>query len=65
MLYSVQEERVLARPGMTAEKFHAILNAQMPDQIKCEMADYIVPTGISRAHTKKELTKIIEELKTK
>lgn len=62
--YSVQEQRVLARPGMTREKFHAILERQMPDQMKCALADYIIPTGISRSHTEKELQKVIKEIRS-
>ena len=42
---AVQRERVLARPGMTEEQFHAILAKQMPDAEKRRRAHFLVDTG--------------------
>lgn len=42
---SVQTERVLARPGMTEEKFQAILARQYSDSDKRRRAHFIIDTG--------------------
>ena len=59
----IQRQRVLARPGMTPEKFEAILALQMPDADKRRRADFVVETGIGIAETRHALEKIIESLR--
>ena len=44
----VQRARVMARPGMTTEKFESILAKQVPDLIKRRSADFVVQTGLGR-----------------
>lgn len=53
----------MERPGMTDEKFKALLANQMPDTEKRARADYIVNTGTSLEETEAEVQKLIKELK--
>jgi dephospho-CoA kinase len=41
----IQRDRVLARPGMTEDKFQALLGKQIPDAEKRRRADFIVDSG--------------------
>lgn len=58
----VQRERVLARPGMTVEKFEHILGLQVPDAEKRERADYIIDTGATLEQTEEQVKSLIAEL---
>jgi dephospho-CoA kinase len=55
----VQRARVLARPGMTVERFESILAKQMPDAEKRERADFVIPTGGSLEETRAAVRAVI------
>ncbi len=59
----VQRERVLARPGMTVEKFEHILGLQTPDTEKREGADHIIDTGTTLEETKAQVFALVEQLR--
>ena len=59
---SVQRERVLARPEMTAEKFEHILARQTPDSEKRRRSDFIIDTSLGLEAAKQAVSKIIKQL---
>lgn len=60
--FEIQSERVLARPGMTEEKFQAILARQMPDAEKRAKADFVVETDKGLDDAFAQVKAIIEQL---
>ncbi len=61
----IQRERVLARPGMTEEKFNMILSRQTPDAEKRARADYVIDTGGSIDAARHQVQEIIADLRRK
>ncbi|MDT9013575.1 dephospho-CoA kinase [Novosphingobium sp. APW14] len=60
--FEQQRERVLARPGMTEEKFAQILKLQVPDADKRARADYLIDTGISLAETRHAVQSLVHTI---
>ncbi|TPI75432.1 dephospho-CoA kinase [Mesorhizobium sp. B2-8-9] len=58
----IQRERVLARPGMSEEKFSSILARQVPDAEKRRQADFIIDTGHGFDAARKAVEAIVAEL---
>lgn len=59
----IQRQRVLARPGMSEEKFDKILSLQMPDAEKRARADYVIDTNQSLESTRSEVKRLIATIR--
>jgi len=58
----IQKERVMKRPGMTAEIFNALLARQLPDEEKRARADFVVDTSKTREHAFAQVRDIVAAL---
>ncbi|NLS01202.1 dephospho-CoA kinase [Rhizobium sp. P38BS-XIX] len=61
----IQRQRVLARPGMTEEKFNMILSRQTPDAEKRARADYVIDTSRSIDAAREQVKEIVADLRRK
>ena len=58
----VQRLRAFERPGMSEEKFRAILANQMPDAEKRARADFIVDSGHGFEHARAQVRDILQQV---
>jgi dephospho-CoA kinase len=58
----IQRSRALARPGMSEEKFSALLAKQMPDAEKRARADFIVDSSQSFDHARAQVHDILKTI---
>ena len=59
---AIQRQRVLARPGMTEEKFDLIRARQMPDAEKRKRADFVVDSGHGLEPARQQVAEIVDTL---
>lgn len=61
---AAQRARVLARPGMTPDKFAHILDLQVPDAEKRARADFIVDTGVTLEETRAQVAALVRRIRS-
>jgi dephospho-CoA kinase len=55
----VQRDRVMARPGMSEEKFSAVLRRQIPDDQKRRRAQFLIHTSGQMRSTFRQVRNLI------
>lgn len=58
----VQKKRVMARKGMTQEKFDAIISKQVSDLVRMKKADFIIDTNGSKKATFNQIKDLIQNV---
>ena len=61
----MRRARVLARPGMTAEKFESLKARQMDDAKKRQQAHYVVTTDKGLDHAREQVRMILADIRNK
>ena len=59
----LQTARVMARPGMSADKLTGILSHQMADRDKRRRADLVIPTGTGKRAALRLIDRLLAELR--
>ncbi|MGZ5925320.1 MAG: dephospho-CoA kinase [Rhizomicrobium sp.] len=62
---AIQRARVLARPGMTVEKFESLKARQMDDAEKRQQAHYVVMTDKGLDHARQQVKMILADIRNK
>jgi dephospho-CoA kinase len=61
----VQAQRVLRRPGMSADRLAAILRRQLPDAEKRRRADFAIRTDLDHRRAKVQIAGVIDAARTR
>jgi len=59
---AAQRQRALARPGMTAERFQALLERQVADAEKRKKAHFVVDTDTTMADTRRQIGDLLRAI---
>ena len=60
----MQRARAFERPGMTEEKFRALIAKQMPDEEKRRRADFVVDTSQGHDYARAQVHAILRQAET-
>jgi dephospho-CoA kinase len=60
--HEIQRRRTFERPGMTEDKFAAILKKQMPDSEKRRRADFIIDNSQDFDHVRRQIRDILQSI---